>query len=555
MHTARVLVFHDVEKSYDGRPVLRKVALSVPDGAHAALVGPNGAGKTTLLRLAAGLAQPDAGAVTRPADGRIAYVPQDYAVGAFRGRTVAAYLKERMGLLALEEELRGLEARLAAGEDAVMERYGQAYARFEALGGWDADARIARALEEAGLPAGMAPRDLGTLSGGEQVRVGLAAVLASRFDLYLLDEPTNNLDAGALELLEGFVAGSPATFLVVSHDRAFLDAVADSVILLDADQDGVELYGVAYTEFTQLRDQARAARMARWEAHQAEVERLRRAASAQSGAAAQVRDRRPPRDNDKFAPHFLGQRKSEQAARSKRRLEQRLARLEPVEEPHERWQLRLSLESAARSGDVVAELTDAVVQAGDFRLGPVSLHVRWGERVAVTGANGAGKSTLISLLTGARAPDAGRARIGSGVRFGVLRQGGADLTGASGLERFRRDTGWTESDARTLLAKFSLGAAHVHRPVDSYSPGERCRLGLALLSAAGANCLVLDEPTNHLDLEAVEQLEQALESFDGTLVVVSHDRRFVRTVGVGRRIVVEGGRVAADETLGESGVG
>jgi ATPase subunit of ABC transporter with duplicated ATPase domains len=274
------------------------------------------------------------------------------------------------------------------------------------------------------------------------------------------------------------------------------------------------------------------------------VRRLEAAARAQRERAATRRDTRPPRDNDRFAPHFFAQRATQQAGRKAKELERRIARVETVEEPRIPWALRLDLGRRSRSGDLVAELRDVEKTYGAFRLGPVSLTLTWQERLAVHGPNGAGKTVLLSLLTGAVAPDAGTVRVGAGVEFGVLRQSGADLVDdRTGLEVFRDHVGADQASARTLLAKFDLGADDVLRPVAGYSPGERCRLGLAMLMARGANCLVLDEPTNHLDIEAQEQLEQALATFDGTLVVVSHDREFLSRIALTRHVELEAGQV------------
>ena len=539
-----MLSFAHVAKSFDDTPVLRDITFAVAAGARTALVGPNGVGKTTLLRIAAGSLQPDAGTVRRPA--HTAYVPQDY--GLVADRSVLAFLKLRSGVLQAEQDLRAAEAALAADAPHGAERYAGAFERYEALTAWSFAATAEQALAAVDLPAGLLDRDVGSLSGGEQVRIGLAGVLASQYDAYLLDEPTNSLDLPALDALEAFVVRSPATFLIVSHDRAFLAAVATTVVEIDEHERTAEVYGVGFALYRELREQALAARHARYRAYVDEVERLRTAAGAHAAAAARTRDRRPPRDGDKHARHFFAQRASEQAARAQRRLERRLEQLDAQREPRTGWELRLSLEAAQRGSDRVAEVLGAVVQRGEFTLGPVSLDVRWGERVALLGRNGSGKTTLLEVITGTRAPDAGQVRRGPATVFGVLRQGGlVSDDRASGLASFQAALGWPEAQARTLLAKFDLRAEHVHRPVGSYSPGERCRLGLAILMARGANCLVLDEPTSHLDLEATEQLEQALQGFDGTLLVVSHDRAFSERIGLTRRITLAGGLITADE--------
>ena len=249
-------------------------------------------------------------------------------------------------------------------------------------------------------------------------------------------------------------------------------------------------------------------------------------------------------DNDKIRRRAATE-SSEKQAQKVRQMESRIARLEEVAEPRKEWVLEFTIAAAPRSSSVVATLDNAVVRQGDFVLGPVALQVDAGERIGITGPNGAGKSTLLRLLLGRREPDEGRASLGASIEIGEIDQARANFTGPERLiDRFEQLVPtWTTADVRTLLAKFGLRADHVERTVDDLSPGERTRAGLALLQARGINVLVLDEPTNHLDLAAIEQLEQALESYDGALLLVTHDRRMLQNVRLDRRWLVEGGRV------------
>jgi ATPase subunit of ABC transporter with duplicated ATPase domains len=540
-----MLTFSGVSKSFDARPALVDVTLSVAAGSRTAVVGVNGSGKTTLLRLAAGELDPDRGNVSLPTGATVAYVPQDYGIVA--AATVEQYLKLRAGVLGIEHELHALEGAVAAGDEVAAAAYADALDRYAAVGGYEIDGRVQRALAALQLPAATLPRPLGELSGGQQVRVGLAGILASRFDLYLLDEPTNNLDLIALELLTDFVATADATFLLVSHDRAFLDETANSIIEIDEHSHTAEAFGVSFAEYRQTRARLLATQSARYRAYLDEVARLQGSIRTKRTSAARRTDNRPPRDGDKMQRDFLTERAATGAGKSVRALERRLQRLEAVAEPRTGWELRLSLAATSRSGDLVVEADNVVKTYGPFRLGPLALAVHWRDRLALLGHNGAGKSVLIGLLTGAVKPDSGTVRRGPGVRVDVLQQGGADLAGrGSGLATFLAAVPTTEADARTLLAKFDLGADHVLRGVYSYSPGERCRLGLAILMAKGANWLVLDEPTNHLDLEAQEELEQALTGFDGTLLMVSHDREFLERIGITRRVELADGQLLND---------
>ncbi|HEV2824437.1 MAG TPA: ATP-binding cassette domain-containing protein, partial [Actinomycetota bacterium] len=381
---------------------------------------------------------------------------------------------------------------------------------------------------------------LARLSGGQRVKAGLAAILLARFDVLLLDAPTNNLDFDGLHRLERFLAGEERPVVLVSHDRAFLSAATTRIAELDLHSRRLGEYGGGYDAYVEERRRRRAQAYAGYDEARAERTRLEEAARQKREWAASRRGERRT-DNDKALAGRRKERATAGATRAKA-LERRLERLGDPEKPWEGWDLRLSLQAGRRSGEVVASLAGAVVRRGGFRLGPVDLELRWRDRLALTGRNGAGKSTLLGLLTGELRPEEGVVRLGSGVVVGHL---GQDRTPGPGalLEAVRERTELSVEAARSLLAKFDLGAEHLTRPEAALSPGERSRAGLAVLVAQGTNLLLLDEPTNHLDLDAIEELEQALQGYDGTLVVVSHDRRLLAGLRLDRRLEVVGGRV------------
>nr|MDP9492168.1 ATP-binding cassette domain-containing protein [Actinomycetota bacterium] len=348
----------------------------------------------------------------------------------------------------------------------------------------------------------------------EAARAKLAAILLSRFDVLLLDEPTNDLDFAGLDLLERFVASTPSALVVVSHDRAFLEQVVERIVEFEAETRRIREFAGSWAEYERLREIARHGDEAAYERYVAERSRfegLLRTRQGEARAAGKMADRR--------GTHALMSKV--------RSAEKRLERLDAVDKPWSPWRLQLSLDSR-RAGDVVARLSGAVVERGGFQLGPLDLELRQGDRLAIVGRNGSGKTTLIRALLGDLELTAGSRYVGPGVRFGELEQDRAWLESDRTLIHLFAER--APGDVRTLLAKFALGAAEVERPAASLTPGERTRAILALLSAQGANALVLDEPTNHLDLEAIEQLEAALEEYDGTLVLVTHDRRFLERV-------------------------
>jgi ATPase subunit of ABC transporter with duplicated ATPase domains len=509
MQHSGTLAARRVTKSYGAKTVLEDVSVTVPPHARLGVVGPNGSGKTTLLRLLAGLEQPDAGVVERaPAGLSVGYLPQE--ADARPGETILAYLARRTGVAAAGEQLDELAARLAAHPELASD-HAAALDRFLALGGEDFEARARAAAADVDIAAERLDAPTGALSGGQRARAALAAILLSRFDFLLLDEPTNDLDFAGLALLERFLASTPGALVVVSHDRELLDRVATRIVELEEGGAGIREWAGGWTEYAQARERARLRQYAEYEQFAAERERL------------QEQARRMSEWEERGYGQGRKKKKSKDVKGAYRRRVQRLER-DAAEKPFEPWELRLEFADATRGGEVVARLDAVVVERGDFRLGPLDLELRRGDRLLLAGPNGSGKTTLLNVLLGGIAPTTGRRELGPGVLPGELEQGRERFAGD---ERLLDAFGLPPEEARTLLAKFGLGAEEVLRPCSSLSPGERTRAALAAFAARGVNLLVLDEPTNHLDLPAIEQLEQALSLYEGTVVLVSHDRRFL----------------------------
>ena len=385
-----------------------------------------------------------------------------------------------------------------------------------------------------------------SLSGGQAARAGLAVLLLSRFDIVLLDEPTNDLDLAGLAMLEDFVRGLRSGVVLVSHDREFLARCVTRVVELDLAQRQVSVYDGGYDAFLAEREVARRqAREAYEEFSERRADLVSRARTQREWSSQGVRNaiKKSP-DNDKIR-RKASVESAEKQAQKVRQMESRISRLEEVEEPRKEWVLQFSIGAAARSSSVVAVLDAATLRRGDFTLGPVSLQVNARERIGITGPNGAGKTTLLQLLLGRVIPDSGRASLGASVAVGDVDQARTGLTQDLPLgDAFEALVPTMDPGAvRTLLAKFGLRAGQVTRPVGQLSPGERTRAALALLQARGVNLLVLDEPTNHLDLPAIEQLEQALNRYDGALLLVSHDRRLLRNVTLDQTWSVDAGHV------------
>ncbi|MFI6210035.1 ribosomal protection-like ABC-F family protein [Streptomyces sp. NPDC051041] len=510
-----------VTKSYHGRLVLDSVSCTLTTGERTGIIGENGSGKTTLLRLLARVERPDAGEITVQADGGIGYLPQDGRLPAHH--TVQQAVDDALSdLRAMERRMRELEAAMTdgTGDDRVLAEYGDLLTAFELRGGYEADARVERALHGLGLAHLPRDRAVGALSGGEQVRLRLAALLAASPEVLLLDEPTNHLDATALSWLEDHLRTRRGTTVAVSHDRAFLDRVTTTLLEVDADRRTVTRYGNGYAGYLAEKAAARqrwAQEHARWES---EVAAQREAVAT---TARRVAPGRARTDGNKMAYDRAAGRVQQSLAGRVRNAEERLRRLlaDPVPPPPEPLRFTPVLRSGRLTGTVLA--TAGVAVAG--RLAPTDLTVEAGDRLLITGDNGTGKSTLLSVLAGRVTPDTGRVtRRG---RIGHLPQEpGPGRPGETLLQAYARGLpGHPEEHAERLLALGLFTPERLTDRVTELSTGQRRRLALARLLSRPCDVLLLDEPTNHLSPALVEDLEQALADYPGTLLLVSHDRR------------------------------
>ncbi len=518
--------------------VLGGVDLTVSPGDRIGIIAPNGVGKSTLLKLLVGDLTPDAGAITRsPATTTVIRLAQEHDRAP--GESAVDYLARRTGVRAAEHRLDAATTALERGARGADDAYAEAFDTWLSLGAADFAERAVTVAASLGLDLTQT-----VASGGEKARLALAAVLLAQPDILLLDEPTNDLDADGLDRLEDHVRRSRAGIALVSHDRAFLSATVHRILELDEfTRRGTE-YAGSYDAYIAERTAARKRAIDAYSAYEDTRNRLVESARTQrewarEGVARAKNPRRAP-DNDKNikAAKIAGAQATSAGASKADGAIERLDQKAPdvVREP---WRLQFTIAETRRSATDALSLRDAVLQRGDFRLGPVTVDVKWGERIRFAGPNGSGKSTLIEALLG-RAPLAGGVQhTGPGVVVGEIDQTRHLFeTDEPVVDVIRGEVDLDVSEARTLLAKFRLSGDAALRPARKLSPGERTRAGLALLQARGINCLVLDEPTNHLDIEAVEQLEQALEGFTGTLLLVTHDRRMAEAIKVDRTIDV-----------------
>ncbi|MCQ4207860.1 ribosomal protection-like ABC-F family protein [Streptomyces longispororuber] len=537
------LVLKDVSYGYPDRPVLDRVSLTVRPGEHVAIIGENGSGKSTLLRIVAGELLPAEGSAVVVADGGTGYLAQTLRLPP--EATVRDAVDDALAdLRDLERRIRAAEAELGSADRAGLAAYADLVAAFEARDGYRADARLEAALHGLGVPRLDRTRTLGSLSGGEAARLALACVLAPQPELLLLDEPTNHLDDQALGWLEDRLRAHRGTVVAVTHDRVFLDRVAGAIVEVDGDRRSVARYGNGWHGYLEQRTALRRRWEERHRAWRDEVERQERIAE---GTADRLSSGWRMRDSSSFAKFSKHQRSVEgQVSGVVRTARERLRRLraEPVPKPPD--PLRFTAGEGALEGGGhpfvrPVEVTDAVV--GE-RLAVDRLVLEPGSRTLVTGPNGAGKSTLLALLAGRLVPDRGSVQLPP--RIGYLPQEVAhDGVGLPLLDAFAAGLGGLPEDhAETLLALGLFREEDLSVPVRGLSVGQRRRLDLARLVARPADLLLLDEPTNHVSPALVEDLDEALAGYAGTLVVVSHDRR-LRERFAGDRVRVADGTVLA----------
>ena len=518
----------DVAKAYGDASILDHISFTLDRGERVGLIGPNGAGKSTLLHIIVGVEAPDRGSVRCDPGVRIGYLAQalEYAPEATVGTVVADALVPAREAVAAIERL-GEEITTAHGPayDDAMARYADALELAERLDAYGVSARLAAVLTGLGLAHLTEETPVAILSGGQKTRLGLARLLLTRPDVLLLDEPTNHLDISALRWLQEFVGSYPGAALIVSHDRAFLDALITTVFEVDDVTHTITAFPGDYTDYAEERARRAAKLRDDYRRQQDYIAQVQGNIRAVAGHA--VRTERATQ-NDYL--RRLSKKVARTAKVRERKLEKLLESEEKIEKPKQQWRLKLDFGETPRGGQRVLALEDVAKRFDDRTLfAGVEAELRHGERVALLGPNGSGKTTLLKIISGALPPDCGAVRVGANVRIGYFAQEQEGLDPAQTvLDAVRSAAPLAETEARNFLHFFLFTGDAVFRSVGKLSYGERARLVLARLVLSGVNFLMLDEPLNHLDIPSREQFEEALENFNGTVLAVVHDRYFVR---------------------------
>lgn len=502
-----VITFNNVSKSFGAAQILDEASFAIGSGEKIALVGPNGSGKTTILKLIAGQDVPDGGSITILPGVTIGFMTQDSELDG-NGILIDEVSNASAQVKSLEREMRRLEAIMSSTDDDflndLLTKYGEIQAEFDRLGGYTFESDVKTALSGLGLGPEHWEKPINVLSGGQKTRAALAKLLIQKPDVLLLDEPTNHLDIEACEWLEEFLLDFPGAALIVSHDRYFLDKVVTKVI--DLYDHSTTTYSGNYTSFAKQKQEFLIRQLESYERQQQEIKKL----------------------EDFINRYRVGQRHQEAKSRAKR-----LSKMVRIRKPRlENEKIHLNIEKAQNSGNIVMDIQNVSKAYGSHQLfSGLNIIVESGDRVGIVGPNGAGKTTFLRMILGDEDPTSGAISLGYSVDIGYFAQDLGELDPSNNvLEELLEWEDLTIGEARSLLARFLFKGDDVFKPVSGLSGGERNRLILAKLMLTKPNVLVLDEPTNHLDIESREALDQALRDFDGTIILVSHDRYLLNSV-------------------------
>lgn len=502
----KMIVLKGINKSFSGQVVLGNVDFSFSENEEIALVGPNGSGKSTLMKIIIGFLKPDRGIVETDPGLEISYFPQE----------ISREDQEKTGENFLIERMRIKPEKLFREIDLLAKKIGFPLKKIDNL--------------------------VKDLSGGEKSKLALMSVLKSKADFFLLDEPTNNLDLKGLIILEDFLKKSNKGFLVVSHDRKFLDKLVNNV--LEIEERNIEIYrNLSYSSYLNARRKKKEKEREQYENYQEEKKRLFQSAIKKKQEASKMASSpKKRRDKDKYAVGFKKDR-SRKIASHALNIEKRMENLKEEEKPRKSLPLNLSFQFSKRSGDVVFRLEEIRLKHDHFCLGPLNWEANYGDRITILGPNGEGKTSLLKIITGEAEEYKGSVQIGSNVKFGYLPQEIKFNLSEDILTYFLRVTQLNQSDARRILARFGFFAEDIKVNLRELSPGEKSRLTLAILMAQEVNCLILDEPTNHLDPETLDCLGEALKDFSGTVLLASHDRYLIDQIGITKTFLMQDGKL------------
>lgn len=529
---------NNISIGYDGNVVISNASFSLRKGEKVALVGPNGSGKTTLLKTLRGMIKPDSGTIVIGKDSKMAYLPQVIEIDS--EEIVIDYIKRVSGIRKIEEESRNLADKLENSESLLA--YGRLQEEYAALDGYSFESKALLILRGFGFDGNeIANRKISSLSGGQKSKIAIASLILSKPDFLLLDEPTNNLDLPSIIWLETFLAETGAGCLIVSHDRDFLDRMVSKTLAVDPDSKKVSEHSGSYSQYIASEEKSRNRQKELYEIQQREIGQLQEAARKKKQWAAKGSGQRT-KDNDKYLRGYRRDRSS-RLSKGAAAIEKKIAAMDVIEKPVEKDGLSIPLDPKNDKARHAIRISELVAANGGFRIGPVTAYLDFGSRTAIIGSNGSGKTTLLNAIVGKTAPSRGTVSIGPSLSVGSIEQDPESLPIESTVIDFLLErTGAEKHLVYNAFHKFGFPANEVDRTIRSLSPGEKMRLVIAMHSLNAVNVLALDEPTNHLDIQALSALEELVEEYEGTMIMISHDRYFLEIFRPDRILLTENGK-------------
>ncbi len=521
----------NISKSYNGKDILNNISFSINEKEKIGIIGHNGVGKTTLLRIISGEEEPDTGEILREENILIGYFKQEFTIHE-ENYDIESFIKKYIGIDVLEARLHELENEMDYDQNKIDE-YCNIQNEYIRLDGYNISYKLDKVLLGLGLNQEIKSKKIKKLSGGQKEKVMLAAVLLKGTDLLILDEPTNNLDLKSIEWLEKYLKETQCPIMIVSHDRKFLDDIVTKIIEIDYFTRNLIEYPGNYSEYKKFKQQQEEAKLKRYQEQQEKIGDFKKSIN-QKKEWAQKGNKQEVSDKDKLARGYLRNR-SQILASNAKKIENQISQMEIMDRPKIKNKLNIEIPNSKKEGntDIIAKDLVSGYDNG-FKTEPINLHIKYGERIVITGDNGSGKSTFLKTLIGEQKQIDGQISIGNGIKIGYISQDTKEQNNES-IEEYVMNSLKNQkidnsSIIYTVLNQFNFDYEERTKKYSILSPGERTRLKLAVFSLKDINTLIFDEPTNHLDIEALEAIEEVLKDFNGTVIAISHDRQFIKNI-------------------------